>query len=111
MSTAPVVEVFAALSDPNRQHLLESLAQQGHGASATTLAAALPVTRQAVNKHLRVLQQAGLVGATRRGREVRYAVRREQLDRSAAWLTDLAERWDRRLAGIKAVAESTSAQQ
>ena len=104
-------EVFAALSDPNRRHLLESLSEHGYGASPTTLATALPVTRQAVNKHLRVLQRAGLVGAIRHGREVRYLVRREQLDHSAAWLTELAERWDRRLSAIKVAAESTSAPQ
>ena len=107
MSRATTAEVFAALGDPNRQHLMESLARRGHGASATALASSLPVTRQSVDKHLRVLQRAGLVGATRQGREVLYTVRREGLDRSAAWLTDLAERWDRRLAAVKSAAEGS----
>lgn len=102
-------QVFAALSDPNRRQLLEALTQHQRGASATTLAAPLPVSRQAVDKHLRVLQRAGLVESLRNGREVLYAVRSEELDRSAAWLADLAQRWDQRLASIKAAAEGTRA--
>lgn len=109
MSTAtgqrPVAEVFAALGDPHRQDLLETLAAHARGASATTLAATRPVSRQAVDKHLRVLQRAGLVEATRSGRQVLYAVRQEELARSAAWLTALAARWDQRLAVIKTAAE------
>lgn len=104
MTAAPVVEVFAALGDPNRQRILELLATRGR-ASATTLAAPVAVTRQAVDKHLRVLERAGLVSATREGREVLYDVRGEELERSAAWLTDVAVTWDRRLATIKATAE------
>ena len=104
MTPAPLVEVFAALGDPNRQKLLELLAARG-GTSATSLAALVEVTRQAVDKHLRVLERAGLVSSTRVGREVLYAVRRDELDRSAAWLSQVSANWDRRLAAIKAAAE------
>jgi DNA-binding transcriptional ArsR family regulator len=110
MSTAPaptdVGQVFAALSDPHRRQLLEALSDYPNGASATTLAKPLPVSRQAVDKHLRVLERAGLVDSARRGRETLFAVRREQLDRSAAWLTDLGERWEQRLGRLRNAAEA-----
>lgn len=105
MSQAPTAEVFAALGDSNRQRLLLYLAGRG-SASATTLARPLSVTRQAVDKHLRVLLRAGLVEPTRTGREVLYTLRTSELQRSAEWLTDVADAWDRRLAGVKAIAEA-----
>lgn len=105
MSQTALAEVFAALGDPNRQQLLELLAARGR-ASATTLSGPVAVTRQAVDKHLRVLEHAGLVTSAREGRQVLYAVRGESLQRSAAWLADLAAAWDRRLVMIKAAAEA-----
>ncbi|MDT0277419.1 ArsR/SmtB family transcription factor [Blastococcus goldschmidtiae] len=99
-------QVFAALGDPQRRHLLEALAGHPAGASATTLAGPLPVSRQAVDKHLRLLERAGLVSAARHGREMRFTVRRDQLDRSADWLTELGNRWEQRLAGLKTAAEA-----
>ena len=107
MTSAPLVDVFAALGDANRQRLLELLADRG-SASATALAEPIPVTRQAVDKHLRVLERAGLVSSSRHGREVLYDVRAEELQRSAAWLSGVATNWKRRLAGIKAIAEGAS---
>ncbi len=110
MSTVPTADVgtvFTALSDPHRRRLLEALGDHPSGASATTLAKSLPVSRQAVDKHLRVLERTGLVDSARHGREIRFAVRREQLDRSAAWLTELADRWEKRLGRLKAAAEAT----
>jgi DNA-binding transcriptional ArsR family regulator len=98
-------EVFVALADPTRRQLLDMLAACGE-ASATTLAATLPVSRQAVVKHLAVLDRAGLVHGLRRGREVRYSVRPERLDATARWLASLAAEWDARLAAIKRLAES-----
>jgi DNA-binding transcriptional ArsR family regulator len=98
-------EVFVALADPTRRQLLDVLAAGGE-ASATTLAAALPVSRQAVVKHLVVLHRAGLVRGARRGREVRYTVRPEPLDATARWLAGLASEWDARLAAIKRLAEA-----
>jgi DNA-binding transcriptional ArsR family regulator len=98
-------DVFVALADPTRRRLLDVLAARGE-ASATTLAAALPVSRQAVVKHLAVLDRAGLVRGARRGREVRYTVRPDRLDATAGWLAGLAAEWDARLAAIKRLAET-----
>jgi DNA-binding transcriptional ArsR family regulator len=97
--------VFVALADPTRRRLLELLAAQGE-ATATTLAERVPVSRQAVVKHLAVLDAAGLVYGSRVGREVRYTVRPAALDATAQWMAALAADWDRRLARIKRVAEA-----
>jgi DNA-binding transcriptional ArsR family regulator len=97
--------VFAALADPTRRDILDALA--GHGtATATTLAADLPVSRQAIVKHLAVLDAAGLVAAHRTGREMRYAVRAEPLTATARWMTEVASAWDARLTAIKRLAEA-----
>ncbi len=95
--------VFAALADPTRRELLESLVRGGPS-TATGLAARLPVTRQAVGKHLAVLERTGLVRARRVGRESRYEPRTAGLASAADWLTVLAAEWDERLARIKALA-------
>ncbi|WP_406455865.1 metalloregulator ArsR/SmtB family transcription factor [Streptomyces sp. NBC_00876] len=100
-----VDSVLAALADPTRRQLLDLLAARGE-ATATTLAERLPVSRQAVVKHLAVLDAAGLVAGGRVGREVRYSVRPAALDATARWMAGLAADWDRRLARIKAVAEA-----
>ncbi|MGX8903825.1 ArsR/SmtB family transcription factor [Streptomyces netropsis] len=100
-----VDSVLAALADPTRRRLLELLAAKGE-ATATTLARHLPVSRQAVVKHLAVLDAAGLVSGGRIGREVRYAVRPAALDATARWMASLAADWDRRLAHIKRIAEA-----
>jgi DNA-binding transcriptional ArsR family regulator len=96
--------VLAALADPTRLRLLDDLGRRGR-ATATALAAGLPVTRQAIVKHLAVLQHAGLVAAERRGREVYFAVRPERLDATAQWMATMAAAWDTRLAAIKHLAE------
>ncbi|GHJ49323.1 putative transcriptional regulator, ArsR [Catellatospora sp. TT07R-123] len=101
----PVDSVLAALADPTRRQLLDLLAARGE-ATATTLAEELPVSRQAVVKHLTVLETAGLVSGNRVGREVRYAVRSVALNATARWMTALASAWDRRLANIKQAAET-----
>ena len=100
-----VDRVLAALADPTRRQLLDLLAAKGE-ATATTLAEGLPVSRQAVVKHLAVLDAAGLVSGGRVGREVRYAVRPLALGVAARWMAALAVDWDRRLANIKRVAEA-----
>ncbi|MEV4612691.1 metalloregulator ArsR/SmtB family transcription factor [Kitasatospora sp. NPDC049258] len=102
---AGVDGVLAALADPTRRQLLDLLADRGE-ATATALAEQLPVTRQAVVKHLAVLDAAGLVTGGRVGREVRYAVRPAALDSTARWMAGLAADWDRRLATIKSLAEA-----
>lgn len=102
---ADVVDsVLVALADPTRRHLLDLLAAQGE-VTATNLAKQLPVSRQAVVKHLAVLDAAGLVSGRRVGREVRYAVRPAALDATVRWMAAIAANWDRRLATIKRVAE------
>ncbi|WP_406376109.1 metalloregulator ArsR/SmtB family transcription factor [Streptomyces sp. NBC_00647] len=100
-----VDSVLGALADPTRRQLLDLLAEQGT-ATATTLAERLPVSRQAVVKHLAVLDAAGLVSGGRVGREVRYALRPAALDATARWMAALAADWDRRLAHVKRVAEA-----
>lgn len=100
-----VDDVLAALADPTRRRLLDVLSAQGE-ASATTLAERLPVSRQAIVKHLGVLDAAGLVCGRRVGREVRYTVRPAALTATAQWMTALATDWDRRLARIKRLAEA-----
>lgn len=105
-----VGEVLTALADPTRRLLLDALADAGR-ASATVLAARLPVSRQAVVKHLQVLEAAGLVTGARAGREVRYAVRPEPLDAAARWLDQRSAAWDRRLRALKRAAEAPPAWQ
>lgn len=102
---AVVDGVFVALADPTRRKLLDLLAAQGE-VTATALADGLPVSRQAVVKHLTVLDAAGLVSGRRAGREVRYAVRPAALDATARWMATLAADWDRRLANVKRIAEA-----
>jgi len=96
VSPAGVNEVFAALGDPGRRSLVEAVAGRG-SATATELAADLPVTRQAVAKQLAMLAQAGLLRATRTGRETRYEVTPGPLQDAVAWMVEAGARWDDRL--------------
>lgn len=100
-----VDDVLVALADPTRRRLLELLAARGE-VTATVLARDLPVTRQAIVKHLAVLESAGLASSHKVGREVRFAVRTDPLDQTARWMAALAADWDRRLARIKRIAEA-----
>ena len=97
--------VLGALGDPTRRTVVELLATGG-GRTATSLAGELPVTRQAVVQHLAVLREAGLVESRRVGRDVRFELRPEALTETAAWIADVAARWDRRLAVIAEIAET-----
>jgi len=106
---AEVDELWSAVADPSRRRVLDLLLDRGE-ATATTLAGELPVTRQAVTKHLVVLDRAGLVKGRRQGREVRYAVRPERLDLATRSMAQVAAEWDTRLAAIKRIAESAAAQ-
>ncbi|HEX8007092.1 MAG TPA: metalloregulator ArsR/SmtB family transcription factor [Trebonia sp.] len=90
---ADVDRVFAALADPRRRELLELLGRSA-GSSASSLAAGLPISRQAVAQHLAVLEDYSLVRRRRAGREVLFSVRPEQLTAAATWLTDRAVAWD-----------------
>ena len=99
MDARRVDEVFAALGDPGRRSLVATVAERG-SATATELAAGLPVTRQAVAKQLGTLADAGLLRATRIGRETRYAVTPQPLGDAAEWLVEVGARWDERLAAL-----------
>lgn len=104
----PASRVFAALADPTRRQVLGLLGAEGER-TATALAERLPISRQAIVKHLAVLDEAGLVTARRVGREVRHSVRPEALEATARWMAALASDWDRRLATIKRLAEAAEA--
>jgi DNA-binding transcriptional ArsR family regulator len=103
-------ELWSAVAEPTRRRVLDVLLDRGE-ATATALAGELPVTRQAVAKHLVVLDRAGLVEGRRRGREVRYAVRPDRLDVAARSMAQVAAEWDARLAAIKRIAEAAAAAQ
>jgi DNA-binding transcriptional ArsR family regulator len=109
MSTDPVDDdLWEAMADPTRRKLVDLLVAHGE-ATATTLTAEMPVSRQAISKHLSVLQRVGLIDGHRQGREVRYEVREQRLADATAALAAVAERWDRRLRSIKQVAEQAHA--
>ena len=99
--------LLEAVADTSRRRVLDLILAHGE-VTPTALAAELPFTRQAVTKHLTVLDRAGLVESSRHGREVRYSVRPEHLDRAARAMAKVAARWDARLDTIKRIAESSS---
>src|SRR5438270_4358612 len=92
--------VFGALSDPTRRALLAAIAQQP-AVTATQLASELPISRQAVLKHLSALADAGLLGRERTGREVRYRVTPAPLSDAVSWMADVGGEWDERLATLR----------
>jgi DNA-binding transcriptional ArsR family regulator len=102
-----VTDVFDALGDPTRRHLVETLARGE--ASATQLASDLPVTRQAVAKHLTALRAAGLVESRRQGRETLYHLNSEPLDAAAAWIVRVGGEWDARLERLRGLVRSRRA--
>lgn len=99
MGAGRVDQVFAALGDPGRRSLVEAVAARG-SATATELAAELPVTRQAVAKQLAALQDAGLMRSSRAGRETRYEVTPGPLEDAVAWMVEVGAAWDERLAKL-----------
>lgn len=98
-------ELWSAIGDPTRRRMLDLLLTSGTG-TATSLSEQLPVSRQAVAKHLAVLDRIGLVHAAPSGREKRYRVDDLQLERAVAQLNAVGSSWDARLARIKRIAES-----
>jgi DNA-binding transcriptional ArsR family regulator len=92
--------VFEALADPTRREVLALVGRQGP-MTATELAAHLPVSRQAVAKHLDALRTAGLVQRDKEGRDVRYVLEPGGLDHATAWMEDVGAAWDRRLATLQ----------
>lgn len=95
----PVDAVFNALSDPTRRHVIELLSQR-RSVTASSLAHELPITRQAISKHLATLVQAGLVSAAHEGRETRYRLTPEPLTGAMRWMASAGARWDERLARL-----------
>ena len=103
MTQGTLIPMFSALADETRWSILTAL---GEGdASASALAGRLPVSRQAIAKHLAVLQEVGLVEPVPAGRELRYRVLGTELAATAAKLDAIGREWDRRLAAIKEIAE------
>ena len=105
MTVAVDDALWSAIGDPTRRRMLDLLLAEGYG-TASTLSAHLPVTRQAVAKHLGVLDRVGLVHVTPVGREKRYEVDEVQLARAVAQLSDVGATWDARLRRIKRIAEA-----
>jgi ArsR family transcriptional regulator, cadmium/lead-responsive transcriptional repressor len=101
-------DLWEAMADPTRRKLLDLLVARGQ-ATATTLTAEMPVSRQAISKHLVLLQRVGLIDSHRQGREVRYEVREQRLAEATGALAEVANRWDRRLRAIKQLAEQSHA--
>ena len=105
MTVAINDELWSAIGDPTRRRMVDILLVDGLG-TATTLSDQLPVTRQAVAKHLAVLDRVGLVHVTPAGRERQYRIDDAQLARAVAQLSAVGAAWDGRLERIKRIAES-----
>jgi DNA-binding transcriptional ArsR family regulator len=105
MKADPDDDLWSAIAEPSRRRVLDLLINYGE-ASASRLAAQVPFSRQAVSKHLAVLEQAGLISRRKQGKEVLYQVDVARLDQATRVMTDVAWRWDRRLEAIKRLAEA-----
>jgi ArsR family transcriptional regulator, cadmium/lead-responsive transcriptional repressor len=101
--------LWSAIGDPSRREVLDLLVSHGE-VSASWLSGRVPFSRQAVSKHLVVLERNGLVRRRKQGREVLYQVQPGRLDQATQAMADLAAQWDRRLAAIKRFAEAAHAE-
>ena len=104
---ARVADVFSALGDDTRLSVVRRLGT-GSALSATALSDGAKITRQAIVKHLQVLEGAGLVTHERRGREVLYALERRRLDEARRFLDRVSESWDRALERLRVLVEGPS---
>jgi DNA-binding transcriptional ArsR family regulator len=102
-------ELWSAIADPSRRQVLDLLVSNG-AVSASWLAGRVPFSRQAVSKHLVVLERTGLISRRKQGREVLYWIEADRLDQAAREMAQLAAQWDRRLAMIKRLAEAAHAE-
>jgi ArsR family transcriptional regulator, cadmium/lead-responsive transcriptional repressor len=109
MRTEPDDQLWSAIADPSRRRVLDLLVRGGE-ASASSLADEVPFSRQAVSKHLVVLEEVGLISRRKQGREVLYRVEAARLDQATRAMAELASRWDRRLDAIKKLAEAAHAE-
>lgn len=98
-------DVFAALGDPTRLALVDRL-RDGQQRSISELAEGSALTRQAVTKHLRVLENVGVVRNIREGRESRFAFTPQPVDEARDYLQQVSQAWDRSLARLKALVEA-----
>jgi ArsR family transcriptional regulator, cadmium/lead-responsive transcriptional repressor len=105
MKTDPDDQLWWAIADPSRRRVLDRIVEVGE-ASASSVADEMPFTRQAVAKHLAVLEDTGLVTRRRDGREVRFRVDPERLNDATRAMVTIAAGWDRRLQAIKRIAET-----
>jgi DNA-binding transcriptional ArsR family regulator len=105
MSGDPGDELWSAIADPSRRRVLDLLVRGGE-ATASTLAPKVPFTRQAVAKHLAILENAGLVTRRKHGRDVLFRIDPDRLDDATRAMTQVASDWDQRLTMIKHLAEA-----
>lgn len=98
--TDPLEPVFDALADPTRRQVIRRLSESG-ALTPTEIASDLPVSRQAVSKHLSALSDAGLVASERAGREIRYTLTPQPMSHLVTWLADVGAEWDERLAALR----------
>lgn len=103
-SSAAKHDVFQAVADPTRRKILKLLADKEMPVASIT--AEFPITRTAVNKHLFVLSEAGLVSSKRIGRETRYTLQPEPLQVLQEWLSFFEIYWDNKLSALKNFVES-----
>jgi DNA-binding transcriptional ArsR family regulator len=96
--------VFAALGDPTRLSLLAKLSDGGPR-SISSLSAGAGLTRQAITKHLHVLEGAGLVRSLKVGRESQFAYRAEPIDEARAYLERVSAQWDGAIERLRALVE------
>jgi DNA-binding transcriptional ArsR family regulator len=103
----PAGAVFGALADPTRRFVVRCLAEGGP-VTATELAERLPITRQAIAKHLAALHEAGLVERAKEGRETRYRLTPDPFTDAVAWMADVGAGWERRLDALRTHVASRS---
>ena len=102
-------ELWSAIADPSRRQVLDLVVSNGE-VSASWLAGRVPFSRQAVSKHLVVLERAGLISRRKQGREVLYQIEASRLDQATRAMAELAAQWDRRLNALNRLAEAAHAE-
>jgi DNA-binding transcriptional ArsR family regulator len=109
MTTQADDALWSAIADPSRRRVLDLLVTNGE-VSASWLAGRVPFSRQAVSKHLIVLEEARLVSRRKQGREVLYRIEADRLDQATKAMADVAAQWDQRIVAIKRLAEAAHAE-
>ena len=97
--------LFGALSDRSRREVMQQISEGGE-ASASELAERMPISRQAITKHLVALAEAGLVAREREGRQVRYRLTPGPLNEALSWMTEVGAEWDERLRALERMLRS-----